>query len=287
MKILSSIIVTIFLASAAASAQSNSWKGLTPLVSSRTDVEKIFGKPKNNPGFLYETYDTQNERAFVIYSKDTCSDGWNVPKETVLELDISSKDLFEKSFDDLNLDKSKLFSSFDDAMFGKWTDPEAGLQYNFSRQVENLVSIRYIPKRSDNSLRCDGFPPFTPEAQYFTMDQYRFYDKTLSKKENIERVYSEVDGFLIEVQNWRKEPIFVAYIMVYFDNNASFKKYKSRLDKFKDHIFKLRKMPADEITIIEGGLRKTSAMEFYLVPKGWKPPAPDPAFPSPQFMKKK
>ena len=263
--------------------QSNSWKGLTPLLSTRADVEKLLGKPKEDK-YSCCRYEMPNENVSISYATDTCDEGWNVPKDTVLSLSVSPNSDVGKSFEELKLDKNKFSMTGDDAFFGTWTNPEQGLQYYFSNIDREFRSFSYLPKRSDNNLRCDGFPPFAPEGRHYSFERFSFQNKSLSKKGNLYRIYASLDNFII--QNTSNGNHYKGFVLVYFDDKLSLKQYKSLLDKLKAHIFKVRKTSAELITIIEGGMKEEAEIELYLLPKEYKPPAPNPTLPSPQFMKR-
>ena len=275
--------ILIFATTVFVHGQSNSWKNLTPLFSTRADVEKLLGKHKEDK-YSCCKYETPNEYVFVEYLTDKCKEGWNVPKDTVLSLRVSSSSDVGKSFEDLKLDKNSFSFTGDDAFYGTWTNAEQGLQYYFSNINRELQSITYLPKKSDNNLRCNGFPPFAPEGQHYPFERFSFQNKTLGKKENLYRIYAQLDNFIIQTnENWKG---YKGFVLIYFDDRLSLKKYKSLLDKLKAYIFKVRKVSAEQITVIEGGMKEEAEIELYLLPKEYRPPAPNPTLPSPQFMKR-
>jgi hypothetical protein len=273
-----SLFLLLLVLTDLAYGQNNAWNSLTPLRSTRADVEKIFGKPKES-----KAYETPSGTFSVNYSDAKCDEGWNVSKDTVLSLSVSPKSEIGKSFEELKLDERKFLSSVDDAFFGSWTNAEEGFQYYFSNVRKELISITYIPKKSDNIRRCDGFPPFAPEAQYFTMDKYSLHNKFLSEEESIVRLYSISDTIIANAVNDENSR---AYVLVYFDNKFSLKNYRAGINKLKNFVFNWRKAPVEKIMFIEGGLREEAEIEFYILPKELSPPAPAPTLPSPQFRKK-
>jgi hypothetical protein len=280
------ISILIFVTTVFSYGQSNSWNNLTPLRSTRADVEKLLGKPKDNVCSLGCEYETAKEKIRVSYAYNKCSGaGWSVPTDTVLRITVSSLENSGKSFDQLNLDRNKFSSTIDDAVYGTWTNSEEGLSYYFSNGDKEFIELSYIPKKADNYLRCDGFPPYTPEGQHFTMDTALFYNPKFSKKESLYDVFARIDSFTINLMSDSYKDEYKGYVMVYFDNKLPFKEYKNRLIKVKDHIFKRRKISAERLSVIEGGMQEESRIEFYILPKQWKPPAPNPTLPSPQFMK--
>lgn len=280
-------IFILILASAVwAGAQSNSWNGLTPLRSTRTDVEKLLGPPVEKDCARECKYETAKDFIRVLYAARQCDAGWNVSKDTVISFGIEPVADAGKSFDELNLDRSKFSRSVDDASYGLWTNAEEGLTYYFAGGDKELISIGHIPKKSDNqSFRCSGFPPYTPEGAHFTMDSGLFYDSKRDKKEALYSIITRIKVLALQLMNAGKER-YKAYVIVYFDNKMSFKEYQKLLSDVKEYWTKTMRNPPELIAFIEGGLREESLMEFYLLPNDYPPPAPDPTLPSPQFMRK-
>lgn len=283
MKILT-VSILILVSAAFVQAQINSWKGLTPLNSNRADVEKLFGKPAESD-YCCSRYETPDEKIEIVYSADRCKEGWDVAKDTVLSIAVSPKSDTVRSFDDLKLVKSDFSSTFDDAFFGTWTNADAGLQYYFGNQDLIFYRVTYIPKKSDNDLRCNGFPPFAPEGEHYPYEKFPFRDLALSRKDNLNRIYALIDAFIFSQSATFKG--YKGFILVYFDNKLSLKEYRGLVAKLNDFVFRHRKVPEGQITIIEGGMREKAEVELYLLPETYKPPAPNPTLPSPQFMKPK
>jgi hypothetical protein len=159
-RIVNSIILLLFL-SILGYTQTNSFRGLTPIVSTRADVEKLLGKPKSQDSYQYEI---QEGRVFFSYQPKVCEDGWNLPKDTLIYIRFEPKELLGKSFSELNLEKSKFSPSIDDAYWTNWTNPNDGIAFYFQDVDKSLQHISYFPRKSDNHLRCNGFPPFAPEG---------------------------------------------------------------------------------------------------------------------------
>lgn len=135
------------------------WKGLIPLKSSRSDVEKILGKPRRSaPG--PDIYENETERVDVRYARDRCeswSGGWNVPANTVLLIEVRpTKTLL---LEDLSFDKSKYVAR-------RWSHPSDWITYHnelegisleatdLGKNTEIVRVIRYSPKSSDQTLKC-------------------------------------------------------------------------------------------------------------------------------------
>lgn len=268
-------------------SQVNSWQGVIPLASTRTQVEKILGTPVAGTYYGESDYKTEKNRFTVTYSLKPCDAGWNVPVDTVLSIEIPPPDgQANKSAEELKLDQSKFFVSGDDAFYGTWTDPEAGVQRYFMNMTESLLWIKYIPKRADNTRRCDGFPPFVPEAQYYPFETRYFNNPKAGKDAGMDYL---VAGSLFNIVYQAKQAKgkYKPYVLVYFDNKLPYKKYKARLQQFRLYAERMMKREGQQVEIIEAGINHQNEAEFYLLPSDWKPPAPTPSFPSPPFTTKK
>jgi hypothetical protein len=72
-------------------AQAERWRGITPLHSTRADVERLVGPPTTSHGVAF-TYETKEERILVFYSAGPCknnvSEEWNVAPDPVLSITI-------------------------------------------------------------------------------------------------------------------------------------------------------------------------------------------------------
>ncbi|MDQ4122684.1 MAG: hypothetical protein M3209_14695 [Acidobacteriota bacterium] len=161
------------------------------------------------------------------------------------------------------------------------TNAEEGLRYSFSPHRE-FVGMVYIPKKADNHLRCNGFAPFSPEAQYDPLERIDFNNPNFKKKDWF-MLYARLDNFYFHISSSKDNN---GYVLVYFDNKLPLNEYRKRLNKIKEYFFKTRGLSTEQITFIEGGLKEEAEIELHLLPKELKPPAPNPTLPSPQFMKK-
>jgi len=280
-----SVFLVLFTLVVICAGQSNSWRGLTPLQSTRAEVEKLYGNAIRSYGSSAE-YLTQNGKISIRFAQRPCEGGWIVQGDTVIE--ITAYDVSGKTDKELGFVEGRHRRNRDDvADHYTWFDPEQGLKYYFVQAIRDerilplLESITYGPKRSDP--RCDGFPPYAPERDYFTMDQYSFLRPGMGREEALYDVLGHIDELMIRVEF--NEPEFAGYVVIYFDRRRPFAYYKKELLRLKSLIGRKRKLYAEKLVIIEGGLLDRSEFRLYMLPKDWPPPAPVPEFPSPQFMR--
>lgn len=136
------------------------WKGLIPLKSTRSEVEKILGKPRRSvPG--PDIYENESERVDVGYARDRCepwNGDWNVPANTVIRIEV--RPIKTLLLEDLSFDKSKYVAR-------KWSHPSDWITYSnvqegislettdLGKNTEIVRVIRYSPKSSDQTLKCN------------------------------------------------------------------------------------------------------------------------------------
>lgn len=156
-------LLFILFAAVAVEAQTanNVWNGITPLHSTRTDVEKLLGKPKKKQINLYET---ENEKVVIWYSEGTCKENtssiWNAPKETVVGIGVSpKKTLFVSALTKILSQRFRkeeekeikgnfvYFAEDGSVMFATKLLPDG---------TEDVVNIVYAPSEADNYLRCSS-----------------------------------------------------------------------------------------------------------------------------------
>jgi hypothetical protein len=124
------------------------WRGILPLKSTRADVEKLLGVPKQRSavGSYYRFHDELAVVWFQSQSCDQCSWGWHVPLETVTEIGVIPLSAHAPS----------------DIEGFKREDNEGGFVY-YTNEVDgltvethkgNVTSLRYGPERRLENLRC-------------------------------------------------------------------------------------------------------------------------------------
>jgi hypothetical protein len=256
--------------------QAKGWRGLVPLHSTRADVERLLGTPKESRG-VASTYDTNNERVRAFYSGGKCnevtSNGWNVPRDTLLSFTVQPNATL--LVEDLKLDK-KYERVVDYHVHGVvyYFNKEDGVRISarmLKEAGEDVDSITYEPTAEDSNLKCapsseqrkDGI-----EKEYFIRKFDNYTD--LSPEEEKARL----DNFAIYLQ--KDEPQFKGYIVVYAGEGARSGDAKAHAKWAKGHLIKVRKITATRIITIDGGCRDRLEVELYALPSSMSPPAPNP-----------
>lgn len=153
LRVFSGICLILCLASI---SQAKEWRGIVPLHSTRTDVERLLGRASNECKCSYYSNDVN---VFVVYSSGNCksgeSGGWNIPPDTVIRFSIYPK--VKPKLSELKVDLSKFRKTDDPELVGNafYMNEEEGS--GFEVDVSGIVmGFYYEPAAKDKNLRCSN-----------------------------------------------------------------------------------------------------------------------------------
>ncbi len=132
-------------------SQSNSWNGLIPLKSTRSDVENLLGKPRENGGYLIN-----NGFVSIQYSEKLCENKkiceCMIGKDTVIKIRVYLHQ--ELKFNDLNLNLKKFKKKTDEHLlvYDSYSNFKEGVVYTVFKEENTVESITYLPSKKD----CKG-----------------------------------------------------------------------------------------------------------------------------------
>lgn len=265
MKPLIFVLTGILAASLFQSPKKTGWRGLIPLKSTRTQVERELGAFD----LKCQCYRTEAEIVHVDYATGRCTGqlpGWNVPPETVLSITLSPTK--NPQFSELETNLDEFVKTVDDTVTAQYGNANTGIRYSVS--TAGLVTeIKYSPTINDNELRCPGFPP-TDGGITSYRPYHEFHYNT------VEDLTSSLGEFGIRLS---KSPQYKGYVVVY----AGIKQKDPRVGEFANSVTtyliqELQIRPA-AIKVINGGYREAPTVELFLLPKDWPAPVPSPSFP--------
>jgi hypothetical protein len=259
------VICGLVLLTAVTAMSQQGWRGVVPLHSTRTDVERLFG-PGSNSGSI-SVYKTANESIYVEYATDRCKGhipGWNVTVGTVLQLTVRSKN--EQYFSELGLDVAQYAKSYDDAMGVYYTSVREGIKYAVSSNG-TVESVSYIPSARDNNLRCRGFPPYNGGAT----EHQSIFDSYGALSWEAEK--ARLDNFAATLQH---NPESIGYIVVYAGRRACVGEAKDRALRANKYVVETRGIQASRIKWIDGGYREELTVILQPVPSGAPEPTASP-----------
>lgn len=156
----------LFLMFLVSSVGAKEWRGITPLKSTRDEVERLLGKP-NQLG----RYEIQNERATITYSKGLCNGAVGalakvnceclVPKDTVLKIAVTFDSAIKVS--DLGINKRKYERTAVDRAYrptATYSDFTMGVVYTIRESDDAVTNIDYLPSAKD----CEDVIQSQPRA---------------------------------------------------------------------------------------------------------------------------
>lgn len=142
------------------------WRGIIPLRSTRADVERLLGAA---PKKTLVVYDRPDEIVTVVYEVGKCSatvpeelsgisPGWNVPKDTVVSVDVRLKKRVMLATLNLELRDYKKEAGSDVPQIARYLNESEG----FGLEVfelrngtgERVMSYFYVPTKEEERLRC-------------------------------------------------------------------------------------------------------------------------------------
>lgn len=137
--------------------RASEWRGIIPLKSTRSDVERLLGQP-NQLG----RYEIENERAIIWYSEGPCEDRHQalkkgnceclVAKDIVLKISVTLDSAVKLA--KLGIQKRKYERTAVDSAYpptATYSDFKAGIVYTVLESEEAVTHISYLPSRNDCS----------------------------------------------------------------------------------------------------------------------------------------
>lgn len=152
--------LVIWICSSTGSAES--WRGIVPLKSTRSDVENILSASAPGNDFTV-TYHLKKEKVIVNYSRGRCEETdaskWDVAKDTVLSLSVYPIENFFMSdlAEDLTLFE-RIPGGKDQPETFRYINATDGMSVyvdsNTWSSKETIIRLGYFPPSHDDSLKC-------------------------------------------------------------------------------------------------------------------------------------
>ncbi|MGH9967990.1 MAG: hypothetical protein ACREBG_09195 [Pyrinomonadaceae bacterium] len=261
-KTLTAAVCVLFAAAGFCSAKA--WRDIVPLHSTCEDVKRIL-----NVSECGSSYDTNEGRVDISFSRKPCADGWNVPPGTVLHIAVTLK--APQRLDQLGLDLAtfKKEVSYDSPNYVAYTNREEGITLSGTSDGK-VDRIDYYAASKDEYLRypdslvkqsagSNGDPQSTHK-----FDQYG--DLTITNEQ--ERLDDFVRQLTREVEQ--------IYIIVYAGRRAHIGEAQARAARVKDYLVKVRGIDQERIVTVDGGYRERLTVELFGRLKGGATPTASP-----------
>lgn len=244
------------------------WRGIVPLHSTCEDVKRLLGRAKCTA----DLYTLENETVFVSFSEQLCNEGtnvkWNVPRGTVISIDVNPK-IKPKLSDMLGNPasyKKVRDKHLPDIVY--YMDEEAG----FTLMVfpnGDVGNFFYGPAASDTHLRCPGSFVNPPETERMSeASRFDEYGRLSFSKEKERLSYF--------ARYLHQNPEATGYIISYAGKLARTGEAKERAARAMNYLVKVRNLPANRLKTIDGGYREEPQVELYVVPTRVCAPKPTP-----------
>ena len=246
------------------------WRGIVPLHSTCEDVKRILKVSE-----CRESYQTDEGRVEISYSKKPCVDGWNVPPGTVLYIAVTLK--APKALDQMGFDLTTftkdVSSDCRECFF--YTNREEGITLSGSgREVDQIEYsaagideyLRWANSLVNQRTRPSGAPCCTVK-----FDEYG--ELPLAKE------HKHLDDFVREYSKWVREfgqKYEQIYIIVYAGRRAYIGEAQERAERIKEYLVKVRGFDKERIARMDGGYREHLTVELFFSLTYAAPPTPSP-----------
>lgn len=273
MRILLAIFCWLCIALAAPTlADAKGWRGIVPLRSTRTDVERLLGRPTQRLSEYSVFYRTPNESAIITYSKGLpCGIGenysqWRVPRnsvESILVTPLKALPLSELRLEEGKYQKRSGGHRPEDIYYINEEDGESIRVFQ-----EEVMAISYYPGTKETHLACPGLSPAPKGCQGPATPVFDSYGDVRFEQEQW-----LLDNFTIVLTSDRNK---TGHIIAYAGKRARVGEARQRAKRAKNYIVKLRRFAANRLRAIDGGYREEPEVQLYVVPRGGCTPIPSP-----------
>ena len=238
---------------------SREWRGITPLHSTRKDVEQILGPARDSNGS--SLYQLEDETVLISYSTGKCSEGgvWDVLRDTVIRISVSPKKALTPAALQLDLRQFKVVPNTHLRGFFEYTNPEEGIYLRtFNGEV---TKIEYLPAVRENHLRCNKRAPFELKTKEgLVIDFHALFDTYGATAFEEEKVRLDVLG-----PKLFEEPRARGYLVVYPSEQVPLEEMLARAERAKKYLNKTYNLLDNQVDVLIGEQCKESRVELYLV----------------------
>lgn len=283
---LTALACSCFTLSLAVVAEAKDWRGITPLQSTRADVERLLGEPPPPPKNGTRSYVLDHTRSiyfleegqvYIVFAEKEVSQAVDclgkIGAGTVLMIELTPKNGL--TLGDLQLDEKEL------RKFNPSQPPEPDFE-GFIHETEGLVirtfkgkveKINYIAAAKDKHL-C---PTYYENPESFVnillcgLGVSRKFDEYGDIPFNDEK--ARLDNIAIELQN---DPGTELYIIGYAGRKARVGEARAKAERAKNYLNLQRRLDAGRVIVINGGYREELTLEHYIVRVGTQPPTSSP-----------
>ena len=146
------LCTALFVMCITVNLQAKEWRGITPLRSTRADVERLLGQENE-----LKRYQFENERAYIFYSQAPCGmKGVTevtekcrclIPDGTVVSINVTVEET--RKFSALKLNKREFQKEFVLPGMYDYSNLREGVRYTVDERRDQIVEIVYLPSAED------------------------------------------------------------------------------------------------------------------------------------------
>jgi hypothetical protein len=239
------------------------WRGIIPLHSTRTDVERLLGEA--SPRNQLTTYQTEQEAVAVLYASgppcgSDADSEWNVPKDTVVSITVSPKHRVLLTELKVDLSTYDRFSGVHRPNIITYLNNQDGVRIETFQ--DEINSVTYFPSAADLKLKCapngEG-----DRLKVRIFEQYGFISRA---QEN-----AILDNFAIQLLN---DSDLTGKVVLRRGQHSQ-KFAGKKLLRIKNYLYQHRHVPANRISAFELHGGPDYAVELYLLSKAKRGSGPD------------
>jgi hypothetical protein len=245
--------------------QGQGWRGIVPLHSTCEDVKRVFNTTTCESALI----DLEDASVFITFSDGTCRSEWEVPRGTVISLDVRPKNRL--TVEDLHLDLTKFTRTADQQVQGTLylNNKDEGISIA-AFEDGRIRHVFYGPTLKESFKRCDSRPVESAGTGHGSVkfDAYRFgrfRDNT-----------SRLDEFATTLTGWDGSR---GYIIVYPGEGVGIHDVQIYAAQAKKYLIEKRGITNNRIISIIGGVRDEASVELFITVKDGDPPTPSPQRP--------
>jgi len=248
------------------------WRGITPLISTRSEVEKLLGKPNvdNN------TFDVPEGRAIINYSDGKrCEEGvpgfGNIPRDTVVEIYLSFKKE-TKLAELLVAGQDYVQTQAVHTPHVYYTNKAEGIRF---ASLDGIVlDMTYFGTAADQAaFSCGEYKyaaPIPSNPDPVRVEQYPFDS---FGNIQLEDAKARLDNFVIQLLQLNAvNRQYRAFIIVYGGKSAYAREPEQAAECYKNYLVKTREADSETIVAVAGGYQDEFQVELYIIPINSYPP---------------
>ena len=255
-------LLTVFMTQ----AHAREWRGIVPLKSTKTDVERLFGKP-NQLG----RYEIDNELVRIFYSSAPCVDNFNVSranceclvaKDTVLRISVTLDRAVAVSrlgIDKKNYERTPVNANEPTATYANFTE---GVVYTISESEDAVIDIVYWHSAKDCEAIIRAKQEAAPPA-----NSWQGLVPFRSTRKNVERLLGSPKSSLADMYTYETAENRVLVYYAYDPCKASGVAAKGAVD---DIVLKISVTPRKTLLVKDLLLDKKKYIRIQLNhPENW------------------